>query len=77
MLHPQYPGAKIACDPGEGCQRRQGCAGNLKEHLRCRRDGAANGYQHSTCGNIERRGEFQKFFIGFRLASYKDGDRQW
>src|SRR6202166_1867330 len=77
MLHPQHSGAKIACDPGEGCQRRQGSAWNLKEHLRRGWNGAANSYQHSACGNIDRGGEFKEFLIGFGLTSHKHGNRQW
>jgi hypothetical protein len=64
---------KIAGRLGQRICGRQWRTGDLKQNLRGERQRAANGNQGATRGDVQRGGEFQKFFSFFVPATNEDG----
>ena len=69
-------GAQDAGSLGKGVAGDEGCAGYLQQNLRRERQGAADGDQGASCGNIQCCGEFQQFLAILVAAADKNGNCQ-
>src|SRR5579862_443131 len=78
-IHVSYPhgaGPQDARSLGKGVAGDQGCAGYLQENLRRERQGAADGDQGASCGNVQCCSEFQQFPAILIATADKNGNCQ-